>query len=164
MQLISCVQYGTQDDTDRYYCEEKCWDLCEQRFFVPNRGSSLQSDTLDNIDVNVKLYVDSFDYPVFTETFKYTFSSFLGVLGGILGLWLGLNFLDTVECMKTAAIIFLRVIKRNSVTHSENQTVSRGAVINASTAQLRHQNISRHQRYENTVHHLRLEEIWHVIF
>ncbi len=58
--------------------------------------------------------MNTVDFFILTETYTWTFELFIGALGGVLGVWLGLDFgvlLDLV--FKPITMIFRKLLSRN---------------------------------------------------
>ena len=82
-------------------CEKGCLDICERiTYFNPPKsvwfyypGDEVYKQANYSL---IQLTIAGFEYPIFEETLKWTFPSFFGTIGGALGLWLGINILDTI--------------------------------------------------------------------
>lgn len=73
-------------------CLVGCPQACEQRIY--NRIYTAEKYRVSNVSTeesDIIVTAISFDYPIFEEIPAQTFPSFIGALGGILGLWLGLD-------------------------------------------------------------------------
>lgn len=87
---IHCATYTGYDDAQ--CMKEQCGtlgDLCERRIFE----LALVKGDPSLTGARLVLQVGSLDYPVFEEQYRYTLEEFIGVLGGAIGFYLGLDFL-----------------------------------------------------------------------
>lgn len=86
------------------FCEYNSLDICDRTIYSQPISSFNGYQYNQYKKATLKLVIASFEYPAFKETRKWTVSSFIGVFGGALGLWLGINILNgaryTVRAMK----------------------------------------------------------------
>jgi hypothetical protein len=62
-----------------------------------------------NVTAAVSLnFVTSYDYMIIEEAYSWTFETFIGALGGILGMWLGLDFSVLLEFFFNPMMVVLR--------------------------------------------------------
>ena len=111
-------------------CEKKCLDICERTTYFASRNSdtrffpSLQDEIYKQANYSViQLMIGSFDYPIFEETLKWTFPAFFGTIGGALGLWLGINILDTIINTMIGVRFLIRASKRKKVEKTTTRSV-----------------------------------------
>ena len=95
-------------------CEKSCPDICERITYISPLGSDSHFDPKDEVYKQAKysliqLTIASFDYPIFEETLKWSFLSFLGTIGGALGIWLGINVLDTITYIMAGVRFLIQV-------------------------------------------------------
>ena len=95
-------------------CEKGCLDICERitYFNPPGSKASYYPEEEVYYQANyslIQLKIASFDYPIFEETLKWSFLSFLGTIGGALGIWLGINVLDTITYIMAGARFLIEV-------------------------------------------------------
>lgn len=105
--------------SDLTNCEESCLDICERTkyFITPQSLYTYQKDSEIYKKANysiIELKKGKFDHPVFEETLKWTFPSFIGVLGGALGLWLGINIVDCITYAVTGVHFLIQRCKRKA--------------------------------------------------
>ncbi len=101
-QYINCLN----DERINYKCEENCPEACSSYSFTL---SSVWD--YDNARINTTRFeigIDTFDYAMFNETYKWTMESFLGEFGGALGVWLGI---DLIKVLRFVTTIFLFTTK-----------------------------------------------------
>ena len=111
-------------------CEKGCLDICERitYFSPPDSSSSINRDDLDEVykQANyslIQLTIASFDYPMFEETLKWSFLSFLGTIGGALGIWLGINVLDTITYVMAGVRFLIQVCRRRTAEETKEGLV-----------------------------------------
>ncbi len=102
--------------SDLVQCEEKCLDVCERTTYLTPKGSEYSYTAEGSIYKQenyaiIQLVVANFDYPIFEETFKWTFSSFFGTIGGALGLWLGISALGSTIYATTGVKFLIQLWK-----------------------------------------------------
>ena len=100
-------------------CEKSCLDICERITYFNPTSSSWYSDPIDEVYKQasytlIRLTIASFDYPIFEETLKWSFLSFLGTIGGALGLWLGINVPDTITYIMAGVRFLIQVCRRRT--------------------------------------------------
>jgi hypothetical protein len=47
--------------------------------------------------IQIVMYMPTFDFLIMEETYAWTFKTFIGALGGAIGIWLGLGFGILIE-------------------------------------------------------------------
>ena len=97
-------------------CEKGCLDICERITYFNPPDSAWFKDRNHMAEVYkqanysiIQLTIASFDYPIFEETLKWSFLSFLGTIGGALGIWLGINVLDTITYIMAGVRFLIQV-------------------------------------------------------
>jgi hypothetical protein len=74
----------------------------------------------------IRLNVRDFTYPVFEQTYVWTFSQFIGAVGGVIGLLLGLDFTFFVKVVFTPLMklfgFYIQRKYRNIASSQENTT------------------------------------------
>ena len=96
------------------HCEKSCLDICERITYFRPPGTAGYYYPIDEVykQANyslIQLTIASFDYPIFEETLKWSFLSFLGTIGGALGIWLGINVLDTITYIMARVRFLIQV-------------------------------------------------------
>lgn len=120
---------GCDEAQDRLiHCEENCLDKCERTtYFIKPDGvnyyESIRAPTNQVLYALAMLSVENYDYPIFEETWKWTFPSFFGTVGGTLGLWLGINVLDSVIYI----IIRIKVLTQGQKTETVEENTNKAA-------------------------------------
>ena len=111
-------------------CEKGCLDLCERITYFSPPGSEWLKDRNDMAEVYkqanyslIRLTIASFDYPIFEETLKWSFLSFLGTIGGALGIWLGINVLDTITYIMAGVRFLIQVCRRRTAEETKEGLV-----------------------------------------
>lgn len=113
---MNCFQEGNAL-TDNFqdplnHCKDNCIDICERTKYIIPINSYYSYKYWSEGIATVELSIASFEYPVFEETPKWTLPSFIGILGGALGLWLGINILDTIGYAMNGIDMLIRAWKK----------------------------------------------------
>ena len=109
-------------------CEKRCLDICERITYFNPPDSIWYDDPIDEVykQANyslIQLTIASFDYPIFEETLKWSFLSFLGTIGGALGIWLGINVLDTITYIMAGVRFLIQVCRRRTAEETKEGLV-----------------------------------------
>ena len=109
-------------------CEKGCLDICERITYFYPTGSLWGYYPIDEVykQANyslIQLTIASFDYPIFEETLKWSFLSFLGTIGGALGIWLGINVLDTITYTTAGVRFLIQVCRRRTAEETKEGLV-----------------------------------------
>ena len=105
-------------------CEKNCLEICERITYFSPSGSQWYFDPINEVykQANyslIRLTIASFDYPIFEETLKWSFLSFLGTIGGALGIWLGINVLDTITYIMAGVRFLIQVCWRRTAKETK---------------------------------------------
>jgi Amiloride-sensitive sodium channel len=109
-------------------CEKGCLDICERITYFNPPDSIWNDYPIDEVykQANyslIQLTIASFDYPIFEETLKWSFLSFLGTIGGALGIWLGINVLDTITYIMAGVRFLIQVCRRRTAEETKEGLV-----------------------------------------
>ena len=116
-QYRTCLNFNGFDDRN---CTSSCLDLCETTTY-----KFILSSTVGDFPVpgstSVTFSIKNFQYPVFEETLVYqTFDSFLGDFGGIIGLFLALDFFMIFNSLYNFVLFALRKFRKLKVSVIED--------------------------------------------
>jgi hypothetical protein len=75
----------------------------------------------DDCSAAITIAVSSFEYSVYTERFQWTFYTYTSGMGGILGIWLGLDFVCFIEWVLSVANWLLTTAKKLSEKKKKNR-------------------------------------------
>lgn len=104
--LENCSQYLRNEDKN---CTDECVSNCAQWHYAIDVVKLYgQNISLHEKVQEVTMTMSSFDYIILTEEYTWTFESFIGAFGGVLGIWLGLDFGVLIELVFTPIIMLLR--------------------------------------------------------
>ena len=76
-------------------CELNCFPHCTRTSLQSISNTNYQ--TIEDNVANISLTVNSFEYLSYKEEYKFTRTDFISEFGGILGLWIGLDFLAFMD-------------------------------------------------------------------
>ena len=97
-------------------CTSSCVPYCEKWYYNVEMTSQEGQPTEQQLD----MVMNVFDYLIVEETYKWTFETFIGALGGIMGIWLGLDFGTLVAFVfnPIMALIRKQLSKKDTITVS----------------------------------------------
>uniref|UniRef100_A0A914XHH7 Uncharacterized protein n=1 Tax=Plectus sambesii TaxID=2011161 RepID=A0A914XHH7_9BILA len=105
---VSLIQYKDcllNNGSELESCATECVGSCEQiRYRAVKEIAAMQ---LNETKALITLSIQSFDYPVFMEQYLWTSEQFIGALGGILGLWVGLDFVILIRWLIFKPVYFV---------------------------------------------------------
>uniref|UniRef100_A0A914VSY0 Uncharacterized protein n=1 Tax=Plectus sambesii TaxID=2011161 RepID=A0A914VSY0_9BILA len=87
---LCSAAFASIKDKVKDECSDNCLSACEHTRYkqLKTVGSSINAT-----EAHFNISIWTFEYQIFSETFVWTFESFIAALGGLLGLWIGLSFL-----------------------------------------------------------------------
>lgn len=92
-------------------CIQTCLQSCEQWSYnieLVQFGVTPPKD--DKITGSISFSVSSFEYPIFKEQYTWTLQNFVGALGGVLGLFLGLHGIKLVKVLLSFLAILSKAV------------------------------------------------------
>ena len=87
-----CGNNSTEYSVDKNYCQNKCIKNCHEIYYsleLEDNQYSAQNDSKITIEYQMS---QEFHYK---SDKKYSFVDFLSNIGGLIGLWFGMSFIDT---------------------------------------------------------------------
>lgn len=99
-------------------CTRSCTDLCEKMVFniMQRRISNIFEQT-----AQLTISIKSFQYPIFEEKLKWNQETFLGAFGGIVGLFLGLDFFKIFMYTYILLIFLYKKYRQKKEERTENE-------------------------------------------
>ena len=80
----------------------KCLPPCNQRNYMMQQPTTIESDYYSWQYARIELMVASFTFARFTESYVWQAEDIIGALGGVLGLWLGLDVKKSIKLLGSA--------------------------------------------------------------
>ena len=99
---------NTEYSVDKNYCKEKCVKNCHEIYYsleLEDNTYSAQNDSKIRIEYKMS---EEFHYK---SDKKYSFVGFMSNIGGIVGLWFGMSFIDTSALIRLMLNIIIRRLK-----------------------------------------------------
>ncbi len=101
-EYIYCLKFNASADSHcRYECatQQLCerWQLSFEQVYYPY--ADIDGGLLE------LQFVSRFDFPIFEQQIMWTFDSFSGELGNVLGFYVGLDFLTIIEFFVEKAML-----------------------------------------------------------
>src|SRR6202012_5266212 len=93
---------------DKNYCTKKCVKNCHKIYYsleLEDNTYSAQNDSKIRIEYKMS---EEFHYK---SDKKYSFVGFMSNIGGIIGLWFGMSFIDTSVLIRLMLNIIIRRLK-----------------------------------------------------
>ena len=85
------------------------------------RSVTLGSSEYDPVSIIVMLEMTDFKYTIFEESMAWTFDAFVGNLGGVLGLWLGIDMIVMTEILLFVVSLSFGFCRRRKTRANEVQ-------------------------------------------
>jgi hypothetical protein len=99
-----CRKYLGKEDQQ---CRNDCLPSCTKWFY---EIYAIGITDFYEDSSRITLFLPTFDFMIFEDAYSWTFEAFIGALGGVLGMWLGLDFSVLVEFLFNPMMAILKRI------------------------------------------------------